>query len=320
MAKFLRNSIVSLANGDFVVTGTTMSSAGSAGEDFPAMMFGTNTSDKVNDVTLDGNSDIFITKFGNNNAIKWCRYLGGSGDETQGMDFMSLAFNFEGPGNSTVAVGNSLYLTGRVQNGFTPLKGQGCEHYYGSINGTFDACLTLINDQNVVTFSTYWGGTSGSNDDQGLTISKGMNGVKPFVLFGGSTNSGGGSNQTIPVCFESADAYYNNNLMNAPPVYDGFISKLYLDCQLVATIERENVQSIELAPNPASNMINLELDQEGDIPQSIHVFDASGRDCSYLISTLSNDSSLDVHRLPAGLYFVQIQYKDKLAVGRFVKM
>ena len=281
------------------------------------MMFGTNTNDAVNDITLNGNSDIFITKFGANNAIKWSRYLGGSGDENQGNDEELPGFVLYGPGNSTVAVGNSLYLTGRVQNGFTPLKGTGCEHFYGTITGSTDACLTLINDQNVVTFSTYWGGSS---DDQGLTISRGMNGVKPFVLFGGRTNSGGGTNQTIPVCRESDAAYYNPNLLNNPPTYDGFISKLYLDCQLVATKEQANVQSLALAPNPATSIINLELEQAGEVPQCIRVLDASGRDCSNLIEVLPVDNTLNVQRLPAGLYFVQIQYKDKLAVGRFVKM
>ena len=316
------NSIVALANGDFVVTGSTMSSTS---ENFPAMMFGTNTSDAVNDLTLGGDADAFIAKFSSSNVLKWCRYLGGSGIDAQGVDNqLAASFLLNSTGNGTAVDGNILYLTGRVQNGFTPLKGQGCEHFYGTINGLYDAFLTIINDQNTVTFSTYWGGASAQNDDGGLTISTGTNGNMPFVLFGGKTNSGGGSNQTIPVCFESADAYYNNNLLNAPPIYDGFISKLYLDCQLVGTNEKqEKDRDLHFIPNPASNMITFGAAHESLMPESIRIFDASGKECTAMISmSIDNEenSSVDIHRLPAGLYFVQIQYENKLATGKFIKM
>ena len=337
------NSIVALGNGDFVISGSTNSTQN---QSFPVLQFGNSTSDLVNDLSYNGgSSDIFIAKFGNNNALKWCRYLGGPGGDGQGQ-IEVYGNNLSGVGNSMASSGNTVYLTGYVSNDFAPLQGNNCEHFYDVINGFsstsdpgyvstgYDVVITIIDDQNVINFNTYWGGSRDVNNvisDFGMTISTGTNPInnKFFVLFGGKTRSlSSGLNNTIPVCHESTTPpfYFNPDLVNTPELYDGFISKIYLDdCLVVGTnTVADDVELFQIAPNPAAADIRLLLDPEKEKPASIRVYDISGRDCTGLTnlpaSSAPTTASIDIHRLPAGLYHVRVQYAEKVFIGRFVKI
>jgi hypothetical protein len=81
------------------------------------------------------------------------------------------------------------------------------------------------------------------------------------------------------------------------------------------------ISSLQMVPNPAESKISIIYGQEDEVPGSISIFDASGRDCSSLIGLMSLvDGSIDIHRLQAGLYIVRVQYKQSVKIARFVKM
>ena len=335
------NSIVVLNNGDFVITGSTNSTEN---DQFPVKAYGSSTNDKINDLSYNGGSrDVFIAKFESNNSLKWCRYLGGPGTDNQGIFFRSETLvTFTGSGNGTTAEGNIIYLTGIAQYGFSPLLGAACQHFHNVINGFStimdpgyyssgeDAFLTVIDEQNAITFNTFWGGSGGTTpNDYGFTVSTGNNGSKPFVLFGGSTNSGGNlPNKTIPVCHESPQQpyyFHANRLLNSPIVHDGFISKIYIEsCLIVSTEEKQkNISLLQLYPNPATSFVDILSDQNDERPKHISILDASGRDCTVLISFEEGkalNESFDIHRLPPGLYFIRVYYQNRLAIGKFIKI
>jgi hypothetical protein len=79
---------------------------------------------------------------------------------------------------------------------------------------------------------------------------------------------------------------------------------------------------LEIAPNPAQDYLNLQL-QDGSTPvESIEILDAAGRNCSQFIDWKTTDYStgqLNIQRLPAGWYCVRVRCSDRVLVGRFVK-
>ena len=203
------NSIVCKNNGDVIVTGTTQSNEST--HQFPVKEEGNASNLLLNDITYNGGiTDIFISKFDNNGVQKWARYLGGPGRDEQGILWAEEAYNvLYGVGNSAKMDDATLYVTGWVENNFAPLAGlSDCLHYYPVINGFSstsepgytstgsDAFLTVIDPNQYITFSTYWGGSGvnvGSvNFDRGFTVTTGVNPFnnKQFVLFGGATSSG----------------------------------------------------------------------------------------------------------------------------------
>ncbi|MEI6411095.1 MAG: T9SS type A sorting domain-containing protein [Bacteroidota bacterium] len=97
-------------------------------------------------------------------------------------------------------------------------------------------------------------------------------------------------------------------------------------CAALVAVKNTPVPSTQLSisPNPAGNNIRLSVVGETTAIQAIAVYDVAGRDCSGLTNlasiSASNTASIDIHRLPAGLYNVRVKSKDRVWFGRFIKM
>jgi len=327
------NSIVCLPGGGAIVTGTTLSN------NFPAVALGGPGDTLLNDLTLDGFSDIFVSEFNDvefgAKELIWSRYLGGPGDDEQPKISTDLGSS---AGNATVVIGtNEFALTGSVSNDFSPLKGVSCPYYYGKINrggsqNGFDACLVLIKNREV-TFSTYWGGENpsagGTGTETGYTISKGINpNGKAFVLLGGTTTSGklAGQGETIPVCRELPfpDSYYHDNFFDAQ--LDAFISKIYYGDCLTSNITSPwgQAQTLEIQPNPAWNAISITFPERGKSDVSVLFFDAIGKVVTSISSMSFSASdpavSIEIGHLSSGLYFITLQSSGRTYSGKFVKL
>jgi hypothetical protein len=95
-------------------------------------------------------------------------------------------------------------------------------------------------------------------------------------------------------------------------------------CQAVISgvSDLEARPGLELAPNPAQDYLNLQLENSPAPIESIEILDAAGRNCSQLIDWKTTDYStgqLHIQRLPAGWYCVRVRCADRVLVGRFVK-
>ncbi len=81
---------------------------------------------------------------------------------------------------------------------------------------------------------------------------------------------------------------------------------------------------LSISPNPASGSIRLLVADETTAIQAIAFYDVAGRDCTGLTnlpaSSAPTTATIDIHRLPAGLYHVRVQYAEKVFIGRFVKI
>jgi len=93
--------------------------------------------------------------------------------------------------------------------------------------------------------------------------------------------------------------------------------------QAVSVIAPEQeVPILQIAPNPAINYLNLQLENSPAPIESIEILDAAGRNCSQLIDWKTTDYStgqLNIQCLPAGWYCVRVRCSDRVLVGRFVK-
>jgi hypothetical protein len=331
------NSVVSTIYGTFI-TGTTQST------DFPTIASGNPGDPLLNDLTLDGSSDIFISQFQNDDSggktLTWSRYLGGSGGlsgaDEQGNISHNFQSDFSSVGNAAISLNQKeIAVTGRVSNGFSPLTASGCPYYYGSINrgGSQtgqDAILVIIENRRI-SFSTYWGGDTpnGTGADEGTTISTGVNlNDKAFVLLGGRTNSKkiSGQGETIPVCRELPfpGSYYKENFLGG--ANDAFISKIYYgECLTSAvTSPLDQIWTLDIQPNPAIDNISIMLPVQDMNGATILLFDATGRVVANIsrLSNLAVESAIavDVSLLQSGIYFVTLQSSGRTYSGKFVKM
>ena len=94
-------------------------------------------------------------------------------------------------------------------------------------------------------------------------------------------------------------------------------------CQLVeiasvntVTLEGEGGKLL-LWPNPAGELLHLQAEQEID---RVSVFDATGKEV--LLQTTAGTASqvsIDIRRLPPGLYYLSLSAEDKIWNGKFVK-
>lgn len=79
-------------------------------------------------------------------------------------------------------------------------------------------------------------------------------------------------------------------------------------------IAQANSQSISLFPNPASNVLNIEL--ENSEPAELHIYDYLGREV--LVSQLIGNS-LDISNLKSGYYILRLHSNSGMLTSTFVK-
>jgi hypothetical protein len=75
-------------------------------------------------------------------------------------------------------------------------------------------------------------------------------------------------------------------------------------------------ESVRIYPNPTQNLLVLEFRQAG--PRNIELFDLSGRSIRKVTAT-AREERMDISRLPAGVYVIEVGQSSKTAAYRIIK-
>lgn len=134
----------------------------------------------------------------------------------------------------------------------------------------------------------------------------------------GLCNDGGGwvynvSNTLLSISAQYAMAIY----CTTDPMYNHSSSVDCTNCiPWTNSIEEFDNESINLFPNPANSIINIESDIS--IIDRIEILDLKGKiACSEEVS--SKSTKIDIEKLQPGLHLIRIYYGDRLAIMKFVK-
>jgi len=87
-----------------------------------------------------------------------------------------------------------------------------------------------------------------------------------------------------------------------------------------ASVEEQNLFNFNISPVPASNTINISLDNTSNDQISIEVYDILGRQNMSIISNVTNGkTSLNISGLSRGIYIAKVTSGTTTSVKRFVK-
>ncbi len=87
-----------------------------------------------------------------------------------------------------------------------------------------------------------------------------------------------------------------------------------------ASVEEQNLFNFNISPVPASNIINISLDNTSNDQISIEVYDILGRQNMSTISNVTNGkTSLNISGLSRGIYIAKVTSGTTTSVKRFVK-
>jgi hypothetical protein len=98
-----------------------------------------------------------------------------------------------------------------------------------------------------------------------------------------------------------------------------------VDCDFVGTISIDNVATaFNVFPNPVENKVNIEFTWPRPTAEmNFNVYDIRGQlvmNSAFIFQNGDNIVSMDVDKLPSGLYSLEIQGKDlKMAIDKFMK-
>lgn len=85
-----------------------------------------------------------------------------------------------------------------------------------------------------------------------------------------------------------------------------------------ANMQETKMQSIQLYPNPAKEILNIGL-TGSDLPDTLEIYNLTGQLMKKSNVINNSDLSIDVSSLSNGVYFIKISKKDENKILRFVK-
>jgi hypothetical protein len=113
-----------------------------------------------------------------------------------------------------------------------------------------------------------------------------------------------------------------NEFRNGILINNSYREFTYLaaECQTTFTNEKTLDKSLKLFPNPASNFIQINLENPGASSNQIQIFNSYGL-CKEKLDWFSNDQKIDISGWPAGLYKLILLEDGKIARSeKFVKI
>lgn len=87
----------------------------------------------------------------------------------------------------------------------------------------------------------------------------------------------------------------------------------------VTSVIMRNTGRFRLLENPVRNVLQLSVRPESSLPLTLSIFDMEGKQVMQLTMTSQNKISVDVHRLAAGLYVLQLAADKKIDRVKFLK-
>lgn len=104
--------------------------------------------------------------------------------------------------------------------------------------------------------------------------------------------------------------------------FSGGLELFHADATVLPGLSEQKEMQFQLAPNPVETLLQVRLNEMASAKVVVTVHDLSGR--VVLHETLKTDDvssgTLDVHTLKAGIYVIQIQYREQMGRQRFIKL
>ena len=300
-------------------------------------------------LTSAGGNDAFVSKLDSSGNFKWARRFGSSGSDAATaitLDNNSNAYVTGGFGNtvdfdpsvsvynlSSIGQGDVFILKLDSLGNFMWVKQIGGSDYQntqaiqldGSGNiytaGWFKS--TIDTDPSTAVYNLTSAGDNDAYisklDNNGNFIwAKQIGGTKyddvRSIFVDASNNVYTAGNYTGIVDLDPDAGVFN---LNSDTVYGGFyIQKLSQTS--VGIKENQQFNGISIYPNPSSTFLNISINNYNDEAVTLQVLNSLGE---VLIEEAlsSSHSKLNIHHLISGMYFIKISQKEKHSVMKFIK-
>lgn len=246
--------------------------------------------------SLNGDSDGFISKFSSTGGEINSSYIGSTTDGSVNaitLDYLGNAYytGFAEGGISTIPYPGNYYSS----NAISPLIG--------------DAFILLMNTINSPDWITYFGGNS---NDVGLGITISDN---HYLYLVGQSGSNSSFPWRDPLPNDQSN-WYVNTLSN---IGDVFISKFLLDHLVnVNTIKETEKEIFEVIPSISkTGLFSIRLKQ--NISSQIYIVNSLGQVLKEKeVNPNETEVNLNLSGLPVGVYFIHIQFQNKLQTQKII--
>lgn len=240
-------------------------------------------------LTSAGKSDIFILKLDNSGKFIWAKSMGGANyDEAYSLDLDPTGMG-------------DVYTTGYfdVSADFDP----GADTFnLSSLNGSSDIFVSKLDHNGNFVWAKSFGGTRA---DIGYYIT--LDAVNQVHLAGNYFSSS--------VSFDSSTI---TNASTTAVTSDGFIAKLNID--MPSSTNDDKTKSIIIYPNPTTNILNFEFEQDQFFNLSINLYTTLG-DLVFKSKNpfTINKKTIDISLLAPGIYFIELIGNGNRAISKIVK-
>ena len=307
-----------IANRNIYITGTTLNT------DLSFPIFPNNDPYSYNqDASHSPNTyNFYISRFNDLREQDWCTFFGGGNqhyvnDITAKSDGTAVFITGNANTPNVAASGNYCVVPNNI-NEFALCNNSQLNYMEVDPGGT--VMRTFIASFNTNTtglmWSTRFGNDSPWNTNSGISASNDKLFTCGLVLITDNDHP-----YTLLHYDEQNEFdYYRNNTNNNGQA--GVISRFKINDILSDIKENDNVlEKILIMPNPATNIININVYEKNIRINNVAIFDNMGR----LIeennfNNISNSIEIDISKIEAGLYFIQLKSNEGiLFTGKFIK-
>jgi hypothetical protein len=289
---------IGVNNGELYVAGTTSSS------NFPFYYNGAGYIDS----SYNSGTDLFITRFKTSGQRTWATYYGGSSGETAG----NFAFDLLG----------NVFLSGNTKSNNFPTLNPGNNIYYdGSFGGgtVDDVVLLNFDQQNLLKWSTYFGGLKGDHNTEGLGIYQ-----NEWLYMCGWTETKSTDSPNFPIT--PLGGAYNQPTMPTA-ITNSFMCRFGLDPTFTVSINEPDqlhtadISGLFVYPNPGDGEFQVAINSESK-DRKIEVYNTLGQLLQTVLipdGTASQVISLNLKEQPTGVYFIVLKDESGLRSKKVIK-
>lgn len=289
---------IGVKNGELYIAGTTTSS------DFPFYYNGTGYIDS----SYNNGGDYFIAKFKTSGQLKWATYYGGSSSET--------------PSNFAFDLLGNMFLSGNTMSSDFPTLNPGNNIYYdGSFGGAgdYDVVLLSFSAQNVLKWSSYFGGLQGDYTTHGLGVYQ-----NEWMYMCGWTETKSTNTPNFPIT-ALAGAYNQPTMPNA--ITNSFMCRFGLDPTFTVGINEaqqintSTISGLFVYPNPSDGEFHVLINSESK-DRKIEVYNTLGQLLQTVVipdGTTGQVISLNLKEQATGIYIIVLKDDSGLRCEKVIK-
>lgn len=217
----------------------------------------------------------------------------------QGVYLSSYKFPISSTINGNLIVdGDDLYVSANFDAAQISLGGVTLQNSAG-ILGTTDLGIFKLDTQ----YNVKWGVSIGNTESE-------MGGFLSYSASTGIVMSGTTNSSQL---FVGADTINNQGLLSA----EGML--LAFDILSVGISTANRIDNVKFFPNPASEFINVNFEEELSGKVEMKVINTSAKLMLKESFNASKQISLDVSSLPQGIYILEVKMGNKYSIKKFIK-